>query len=287
MGATGCGKSRLSIDLATRFFPSSEIINCDKIQLYNGLDITTNKIPTEERNGVVHHLLGQFDTELSASEYRSNASALISDVVSRRKVPFLVGGSNSYIHALLAERLDPLSHNGDPFSGTGAVATSLRYNCCFLWVDVAIPVLNEYLLKRVDDMMKIGMFEELETYFSTAASRSVGGINRAIGVPEFEQYFRKYPRREEKKSRENGDVERERLEWYARAVKAIKDNTCQLANRQLEKIQRLTKAGWNLKRLDATAAFRDVMMGKDTTTAWERDVVEPSVKVVKRFLADE
>uniref|UniRef100_A0A7N0UF66 Adenylate isopentenyltransferase n=1 Tax=Kalanchoe fedtschenkoi TaxID=63787 RepID=A0A7N0UF66_KALFE len=283
MGATGTGKSRLSIDLATRYFPSSEIINCDKIQLYKGLDITTNKIPPHERRGVVHHLLGEFEAELSAAEYRSLASAVITDVVSRRKVPLLVGGSNSFIHALLAERFDP---HYDPFpgSGSGSISSSLRYTCCFLWVDVSVPVLNEYLLKRVDDMLKSGMFEELESYFTSPASLSAAGINRAIGVPEFEPYFRKYPRTIE----DDDDAAGERIECCARAVKAIKENTCQLAKRQMGKILRLREAGWDLKRLDATETFRAVMAEETAADgAWERDVVEPSVKIVKRFLADE
>ncbi|CBI32356.3 unnamed protein product, partial [Vitis vinifera] len=55
MGATGTGKSRLSIDLATRF--PAEIVNSDKMQVYEGLDIVTNKITEEEQRGVPHHLL--------------------------------------------------------------------------------------------------------------------------------------------------------------------------------------------------------------------------------------
>ncbi|CAM8876520.1 unnamed protein product [Rhodiola kirilowii] len=288
MGATGTGKSRLSIDLATRFFPSSEIINCDKIQLYKGLDITTNKMPLHERNDVVHHLLGQFQTELSASDFRNVASALINDVVSRRKVPLLVGGSNSFIHALLAERFDT---NTDPFSVSGSVSSSLRYACCFLWVDVSIPVLNEYLSRRVDEMLTSGMFEELQTYFTSAASASLSftGINKAIGVPEFEPYFRKYRLTSDQENEDDADLARERIECYARAVNEIKENTCQLAKRQVEKIIRLRSGGWDLKRLDATTAFRAVL-AEDTAAgneAWESNVVEPSMKVVKLFLADE
>uniref|UniRef100_A0A7N0U1N8 Adenylate isopentenyltransferase n=1 Tax=Kalanchoe fedtschenkoi TaxID=63787 RepID=A0A7N0U1N8_KALFE len=280
MGATGTGKSRLSVDLATRCIPSAEIINCDKIQLYRGLDITTNKIPLHDRRGVAHHLFGEFETELSAADYRAIASAAVNDVVSRRKAPLLVGGSNSFIHALLAHPFDPRS---DPFSGPDPVSPPLRYTCCFLWVDVSIPVLNQYLSKRVDDMLRAGMFEELEDYFTTPASRSAAGINRAIGVPEFEPYFRKYPRRIE--GGEDEDVGAgERIECYARAVKAIKENTCQLAKRQVGKIQRLREAGWDLKRLDATEAFRAAIANEAAAEeAWEKNVVEQSVKIVKHF----
>ncbi|PHT44743.1 Adenylate isopentenyltransferase [Capsicum baccatum] len=51
LGATGTGKSRLSVDLATHF--SAEIINSDKMQVYKGLDIVTNKITDSEKQGLV------------------------------------------------------------------------------------------------------------------------------------------------------------------------------------------------------------------------------------------
>ncbi|KAK6146105.1 hypothetical protein DH2020_019974 [Rehmannia glutinosa] len=49
MGAPGAGKSRLAIDLAIHF--DGQIINSDKIQVYKGLDIITNKVTNEERRG--------------------------------------------------------------------------------------------------------------------------------------------------------------------------------------------------------------------------------------------
>ncbi|CAI0552908.1 unnamed protein product [Linum tenue] len=51
MGATGCGKSKLSVDLATSCGVEAEIINSDKMQVYKGLDIATNKITIPERKG--------------------------------------------------------------------------------------------------------------------------------------------------------------------------------------------------------------------------------------------
>ncbi|KAF7132818.1 hypothetical protein RHSIM_Rhsim09G0107100 [Rhododendron simsii] len=292
MGPTGCGKSRLSIDLATRFFPS-EVINSDKIQVYRGLDITTNKIPMPDRRGVPHHLLGEIvDRHLTPSEYRSLAARYVSSISDRRKLPLVVGGSNSFIHALVANRFDPDSdvfHETEP----DPVSKDLRYNCCFLWVDVAIPVLNQYLEKRVDEMLDSGMFEELEEYFDSGEFRESGestGLRQAIGVPEFEPYFRKFPSHT---IGTNHEVDSMRRAAYEEAVRAIKENTCQLAKRQAGKIQRLRGAGWDLRRLDATEVFRAAMgglgSGSDSACAsgvWERQVVEPSVKIVKRFMAE-
>ncbi|TMW81858.1 hypothetical protein EJD97_007563, partial [Solanum chilense] len=59
MGATGTGKSRLSVDLATHF--RGKIINSDKMQLYMGLEIVINKITHTEKHGVRHYLLGLVD----------------------------------------------------------------------------------------------------------------------------------------------------------------------------------------------------------------------------------
>ncbi|KAK9276324.1 hypothetical protein L1049_005855 [Liquidambar formosana] len=297
MGATGSGKSRLSIDLITRFLPSSEIINSDKMQVYKGLDITTNKIPSEERLGVPHHLLGEFDSadpELTPSKFRSIASSVISDIASRRKLPFLVGGSNSFIHALVVDRFDPES---DPFDRSHSISSELRYNCCFLWVDVSFTVLSDYLCRRVDDMLDSGMFDELAESYDPNEDDSVPrtGLKKAIGVPEFNRYFQKYPPDGGKRrgmmmidDDTNPEEDVERRACYEEAVKAIKDNTCQLAKRQIGKILRLRAAGWDLRRLDATEAFRAVMVASDAgeraAAVWEKQVVEPSVKIVKRFL---
>ncbi|KAL1568427.1 adenylate isopentenyltransferase-like [Salvia divinorum] len=287
MGPTGCGKTKLSLDLASRFFPSSEIINADKIQVYRGLAITTNKIPPSDRRQIPHHLLGDFESsdshpELTPSDFRLSASSLISQIHSRRNTPIIVGGSNSFIYGLLAKAFDP---DSDVFTDSdSAICKALRYSCCFIWVDVSPAVLSEYLARRVDEMMEAGMFEELEEFFGGGESDPVSGrgLQRAIGVPEFRRYFERKARGDWTR---DGDVAER--EAYEEAVRAIKDNTCQLAKRQLTKIIRLRdSAGWDLKRVDATAALRAAMAGR-TAELWERQVVEPSRNIVKRFLMGE
>ncbi|CAL9079421.1 unnamed protein product [Musa textilis] len=107
MGATGTGKSKLSIDLSAMF--SGEVVNSDKIQVYRGLDITTSKIPVVERSGVPHQLIGELDpatVELSPAAFHSLAGCAAIDITACRRVPVPVGGSNSFIHALLLERYD-------------------------------------------------------------------------------------------------------------------------------------------------------------------------------------
>lgn len=256
MGATGAGKSRLSIDLATRF--SAEIINSDKMQVYQGLDIATNKITEEERCGVPHHLLGVVDPEsdFSAANFRAMASISLRSILSRRQLPIIVGGSNSFVEALVD------------------VNFRSRYECCFLWVDVVMPVLHSFVSDRVDKMVDRGMVEEVRDLFHPNADYS-RGIRRAIGVPEFDEFFRGEPFH---------DAET-RARVLAEAIDSIKMNTSTLACRQLEKIHRLRNIkGWRMHRLDATDVFRK--RGGEAEAAWENMVAASGEAIVSRFLYD-
>ncbi|KAK9068585.1 hypothetical protein SSX86_012700 [Deinandra increscens subsp. villosa] len=105
MGATGAGKSRLAIDLASQF--PIEIINADSMQVYEGLDVLTNKVPIHDQKGVPHHLLGTISpmVEFTAKDFRDYAIPLISDIISRNHLPVVVGGTNYYIQALVSRFL--------------------------------------------------------------------------------------------------------------------------------------------------------------------------------------
>ncbi|KAI3891970.1 hypothetical protein MKX03_035738 [Papaver bracteatum] len=314
IGATGTGKSRLSIDLATHFFPS-EIINSDKMQFYHGLDILTNKMPMKERRGIPHHLIGEYDSndgELNAVDFRSIAASKVSDIWSRNSLPILVGGSNSFIHAFLAKHF-----TADPTYSLDVetqVSAELDYDCCFLWVDVALPVLKKFLSVRVDKMIFSGMFEELEKFYGTADIPSVG-IAKSVGVPEFADFFKIYPpagNQDMKKQKgsalgtdgsvsTNGDHLKHhqncpenyvlscKKELYEKCLQAMKDNTYALAKKQIHKIQLLKSAGWNIQKLDATNVVRAILETESDSSGksskiWENDILEPSIKMVNQFM---
>ncbi|KAK9282068.1 hypothetical protein L1049_004980 [Liquidambar formosana] len=258
MGATGTGKSRLSIDLATRF--PAEIVNSDKMQVYKGLNIVTNKITEEERRGVPHHLLGIVNpnADFTANEFCDKAALAIGSIVSRGHLPIVVGGSNSYIEALVNDE---------------ASKFRAKYECCFLWVDVSMPVLHSFVSDRVDRMIENGMVGEVRKMLDTNNVDYSRGIWRAIGVPELDKYFR------EEAYLDEGT--RSRL--LEEAIYEIKRNTCRLACRQLKKICRLKNLkGWKLHRLDATDVFRK--HGTEADEAWERLVAAPSSVIVCEFL---
>lgn len=101
-GPTGSGKSKLAVDLASHF--PIEIINADSMQVYQGLDVLTNKVSLQDQKGVPHHLLGTVspNVEFTAKEFRDSAVPLISEILSRDHIPFIVGGTNYYIQALVS-----------------------------------------------------------------------------------------------------------------------------------------------------------------------------------------
>ncbi|KAK8473506.1 hypothetical protein PHAVU_001G149400 [Phaseolus vulgaris] len=254
MGATGSGKTRLSVDLATCF--PSEIINSDKMQVYEGLEIVTNKATKEEQRGIPHHLLGiqNPDTEFTASDFCDVASRAIESITRRDKVPIVVGGSNSYMEALV-ERFGP------------------RFEWCFLWVDVSVPVLHSYVAQRVDHMLRCGMVNELRPFFNVNGDYA-RGIRKAIGVSEFHAYFRR-------EATASGET---RMRLLQEAVRDVKRNTCHLACKQLGRIHMLRSVeGWKIHRVCATPVFQK--RGHDANEAWNNMVAQPCASIVSQFLS--
>ncbi|KAK3195552.1 hypothetical protein Dsin_026862 [Dipteronia sinensis] len=224
MGATGTGKTKLSIDLATRF--SGEIVNSDKIQAYKGLDIATNKATEAERRGVPHYLLGFLEDpeeDFTVEDFCHHALMAINRIIANGHIPIVVGGSNTYIEALVE----------DP-----KIKFRANFDCCFIWMDVSMPVLYKYVGKRIDQMVDKGLVEELRGMFvlEEEAVDYSRGIRRTIGAPEMDLYFRVEDRIE--------DEGIKKLLLNA-AIQEMKDNTCKLVNSQLGKIQRLrNQLGW-------------------------------------------
>jgi adenylate dimethylallyltransferase (cytokinin synthase) len=261
MGATGTGKSRLAVDLALEF--GGDVINSDKIQLYEGLDVATNKVTEEERAGVPHHLIGvaRPDDQFTATDFRHEASSCARAVAARGRLPIVAGGSNSFVQELV---------DGD----LGAFRN--RFDLCFLWVDAQLPVLHDHVARRVDDMCARGLVGEVAAVFDPARTDYARGIWRAIGVPELDAYLRW-------SGGSGGEDERARR-MLAEAIEDIKSNTYVLACRQRAKIVERTRL-WHVVRVDATEVFqrRGIAAGE----AWQGLVAAPCIDAVRAFLNDD
>ena len=100
-GPTAVGKTKLSIEIAKKY--NGEIINCDAVQVYKGLDIGSAKVTEEEKDGIPHHLfdIKEVDEEYTIFHYQQDCRRLIEEIHSRGKTPILVGGTGLYIKAAL------------------------------------------------------------------------------------------------------------------------------------------------------------------------------------------
>ena len=101
MGTNASGKSGLGIELAARY--GGEVVSADSRQVFRGLDLGSGKITPEEAKGVPHHLIdvcepGEF---FSMADFQRLAFAAIDDILTRGKIPFLVGGTGLYVDAVI------------------------------------------------------------------------------------------------------------------------------------------------------------------------------------------
>ena len=101
LGPTGSGKTALSVALAERF--AGEIVSCDSVAVYRGLEIGSAKPSFEQRRLVPHHLLDVVDPDsfYTAGDYAREARAAIAAIAARGKLPIVTGGTGLYLRALL------------------------------------------------------------------------------------------------------------------------------------------------------------------------------------------
>jgi tRNA dimethylallyltransferase len=99
VGPTASGKSTLGIEVALRL--NGEVINCDSVQVYQGIQIATAKVPPAERRGVPHHLIDFVSPNINytAGDWAREAAVVIDDIHRRGRVPILVGGTGLYLRA--------------------------------------------------------------------------------------------------------------------------------------------------------------------------------------------
>ena len=158
VGPTASGKTSLGAALAKAL--DGEVISADSMQLYEGMDIATAKPTKEETLGVPHHLIGVVpqDASFSVAQYKTLCCRTIDDVLSRRKVPVLVGGTGLYLDTLF-------------------------YNTTFF--DAADTSFRDTLTRRAEEAGIEALFEELKAVDpDTAAALHVSDRKRIIRALE-------------------------------------------------------------------------------------------------------
>ena len=112
-GPTASGKTALAVELAKEL--NGEVVSCDSMQIYKGMDIGTAKPTAEEMQGIPHHMIdvAEPDEDFSVSRYCAQAAPIVDDIVARGKTAVIAGGTGLYMDSLIQ------GNDFAPFPATG------------------------------------------------------------------------------------------------------------------------------------------------------------------------
>lgn len=170
VGPTASGKTALSIRLAKAL--DGEIISCDSMQVYRGMDIGTAKPTVAEREGIPHHLIdiAEPSESFSVADYAPLAVKAIEEIAARGKLPIFCGGTGLYLDAVLT---------ANEYSEAGSD-----------------PALREALAREVEEKGAVALWERLKLEDPVSAEaihpNNVKRVIRALeiklltGVPKSE-----------------------------------------------------------------------------------------------------
>ena len=104
VGPTACGKTKMGILLAKKL--NGEVVSVDSMQIYRGMTIGTAAPTEDEMDGVPHHMVAIAEPEenWSVARFVEEADKCIQDILSRGRLPILVGGTGLYLDAIIAGR---------------------------------------------------------------------------------------------------------------------------------------------------------------------------------------
>ena len=104
VGPTACGKTTMGIKLAQRY--NGEVVGVDSMQIYRGMQVGSAAPGMDEMEDIPHHMIGIADPgeNWSVARFAEAADLYIQNIISRNKLPVLVGGTGLYLEAIIAGR---------------------------------------------------------------------------------------------------------------------------------------------------------------------------------------
>lgn len=218
-GPTSSGKTSLSVSLAKEL--NAEIINCDLISFYKGMDIGSAKVTEEEMEGVKHHFISFLDIsrEYTIYDYQKDARKVLDKLLSEKKNVIICGGSGLYLKALLydykfkeeekfkelplSEMIAILKENNIIvdyqnerrvlrayqrfMNGITSEVSLPKYDFVGISLDLDREKLYELINKRVDIMLDKGLIKEVEALRKKDPSSKI--LHKAIGYKEIISYL--------------------------------------------------------------------------------------------------
>jgi tRNA dimethylallyltransferase len=183
-GPTGVGKTGVAVELAKMLRESGEdpvAINCDALQVYEGLDVLTGAATAEERDVLPHELLGfvPISADFSIHEYMPLAHQAIDAALAAGRTPIVVGGTGLYLRAALADlslrKVPAFDETSELWSG------ETRHPTRLFGLDMDRAKLYERVDARVDWIVANGGEEEARRAEGLGAGRTA---RKALGLSE-------------------------------------------------------------------------------------------------------
>ena len=160
-GPTASGKTALAVEIAKEF--NGEVVSCDSMYVYKRMDIGTAKPTTEERRGIVHHMIDVAEPweDFSVSKYCEMATPIVDDIISRGKTAVIAGGTGLYMDSLIK------GNDFAPFPSTG-VREQLEQKAAKVGFDAMLAELRAVdpeSAERIHDTRRI--IRALEVFYET------------------------------------------------------------------------------------------------------------------------
>ena len=168
MGPTASGKTALAVELAR--LVGGEVINCDSVQIYKGIEIATAKPTEEEKRGVPHHLIDYVDPNINytAGDWARDAGVKIAEIRSRGNFPILVGGTGFYLRSLI----HPLFESPPTDAGLRDRLRSIMANKGAVHLHRLLERVDPTSSARLEERDHIRVSRALEVYFQTGEQLS-------------------------------------------------------------------------------------------------------------------
>ena len=183
VGPTACGKTTLGVLLAQKY--GGEVVSVDSMQIYRGMTIGTAAPTAEEMDGVPHHMIAVADPseQWSVARYVQTAVPIVDDILSRGKLPILVGGTGLWLDALVRGRDFAGGHAG------GAVRKKLQARLAAEGIEALLTELRQVdpeAAERLHPADEKRILRALEVYYETGETISAHNARTAAQPPRYD-----------------------------------------------------------------------------------------------------
>lgn len=183
VGPTACGKTTLGVLLAQKY--GGEVVSVDSMQIYRGMTIGTAAPTAEEMDGVPHHMIAVADPseQWSVARYVQTAVPIVDDILSRGKLPILVGGTGLWLDALVRGRDFAGGHAG------GAVRKKLQARLAAEGIEALLSELRQVdpeAAERLHPADEKRILRALEVYYETGETISAHNARTAAQPPRYD-----------------------------------------------------------------------------------------------------